>query len=179
YHQILAAVAAAVAAIEAYNQHLENAVFAGVSSGVLWILGITSLIDPPLAPILTGVDLLPAAPKSEGRAETSQFHAGEAGTIVGSTQLSSLAIVKRCLASWQAGGTECFQTAALRADVESVVDAHGRALGSGRVAFSNRSAVPLLITGRAAYAVSGTGNLSLYAQAEQHTLGVSGNWADY
>ena len=140
---------------------------------------LRSLIDPPLLPLLSNLQI-PYPGNLGTTAAIDQPIAASAnrGTLTATVQLSAVTISKSIAASWTTSTKSDFSVSTFNAATATIMDANGNTVGTGVAVLNAASATPATISGSDQYNVNGQGSLSFYGPAESN-LGVGGNWTSY
>ncbi len=153
-----------------------------LSLAILWAtspLGPLAKLDPPVAPLLVGMDIpFPDAPDSTGDEEVNQQTNRSAGAVRGDLPHRNAKVSGDLNASWNSSGST-FQVQTLDSSSATVSDAAGQRVGSGIVALATLGLTSAAVSGNSLnHQVTGTGSLAFYGRAETN-LGASGEWQSY
>ncbi len=113
-------------------------------------------------PLLSGLQVNPNLPDNQAVATVAEPASGPAGAVVGGLQAPGVAVTGQLAASWQSAGTGGLQATAINAASATVIDATGKTVGTGAVALSSPTPVPVSVNGSVGYSVGGQGSLSFY-----------------
>jgi uncharacterized membrane protein len=168
-----------LAALSAANAFL-TLLLAAVATFILGVTLVLALsgVDPPLSPFLSNLDFPPLGQSNNATVERAVSASLDAGPVQGTIQSPHVSVSNQLAVSWTTETPSGFMVESLHTSNASVRDANGMRLGSGAVALTALSRVPVAIAGQVMYNVSGQGNLSFYAPATTD-LGVSGTWDTY
>ena len=144
------------------------------------IIAFTFLvIDPPIAPTLVNLTLAASLSQpNQATATASSTSQLPRGPIQGTVQVDQVAVSQQMSVSWSSTATSSFQANALSVSSATVVSSTGQTQGTGTIALTASSAVPLILSGSDEYEVDGTGGLSFYGPAGV-SRAISGDWDSY
>ncbi|MBM3736264.1 MAG: hypothetical protein FJW39_10805 [Acidobacteria bacterium] len=159
------------------NAAATSAVTAGGAAAVGAAVGL--VIDPPLAGSLVGQDLnVPFTRPAFDTRDVTRTGNASAGALSGTVQSPATRLAGSLTATWTSAASTEFNVTSINAANATIRNAASQPVGTGVAAFTAGAPVRATASGNTNYALSGQGDLELYAPAGSG-LGASGNWASY